>query len=85
MFTYGNVGRVRPDFRNPGLRQPDSGLQKFFRLGERLRLQLRGELFNLTIRVNLGAPDTGFHAMAFGSINSVGAPGALQFGAKLTL
>jgi hypothetical protein len=84
LFTFGNVGRVLPDVRAPGLLQIDAGLQKFFPIGEKARLQLRGEAFNLTNKVNLGAPDTGFLSTAFGNINSAGASRALQVGAKIT-
>ena len=84
LFTYGNVGRVLPDVRSPGLLQIDAGLQKFFRIREKVNLQLRAEAFNLTNRVNLGAPDTGFLSTGFGTINSSGASRAMQLGAKLT-
>lgn len=84
LFTYGNLGRVLPDVRSPGLMQIDAGLQKFFNLGERARLQLRGEAFNLTNKVNLGAPDTGYLSTAFGTINSSGQSRAMQLGAKIT-
>jgi hypothetical protein len=85
LFTFGNVGRVLPDVRSPGLVQVDAGLQKFFRIREGIRVQLRGEAFNLMNHVNLGAPDTGFLSTGFGTINSTSTPArAMQFGAKLT-
>jgi len=43
--TFGNSGRNI--FRGPGLREWDFSLAKNFRLNDRLRLQLRGEFFNI--------------------------------------
>ncbi len=84
LFTYGNLGRVLPDVRTPGLMQLDAGLQKFFRVNEGVQIQLRGEAFNATNRTNLGAPDVGFLSTGFGSINSAGQSRVMQVGAKLT-
>ena len=84
LFTLGNLGRVLPDVRAPGLLQLDAGLQKFFRIRERAQLQFRAEAFNATNRNNLGPPDTGFLSTGFGSINSSGQARLMQLGAKLT-
>lgn len=84
LFTYGNVGRVLPDVRTAGLVQLDCGLQKYVSFGERVRLQLRGEAFNATNRVNLGPPNTTFTSAAFGTINSTSTPArVIQLGAKV--
>lgn len=84
LFTLGNVGRVLPDVRAPGLVQLDFGLQKYVALSERVRLQLRGEAFNATNRVNLGPPNTTFTAAAFGTINATATPArVMQIGAKV--
>lgn len=84
LFTYGNLGRVLPDVRTPGLVQLDFGLQKFVNITERVRLQLRGEAFNATNRVNLGPPNITFTNAAFGTINSTATPArVMQLGAKV--
>ena len=83
LFTLGNVGRVLPDVRAPGLLQLDAGLQKFFRIREKVQLQFRAEAFNATNRNNLGPPDTGFLSTGFGSINSSVQARVMQLGAKL--
>jgi len=84
LFTLGNVGRVLPDVRSPGLEQLDFGLHKYFSFGERVRLQLRGEAFNATNRTNLAPPNVTFTSPAFGNINSTATPARVaQVGAKV--
>jgi len=80
----GNIGRVLPDVRAPGLVQFDFGLLKYFSIGERVRVQLRGEAFSATNRVNLGPPNITATSPAFGNINSTATPArVMQLGAKL--
>ena len=84
LYTFGNVGRVLPDVRGPGVFQLDAGLHKFFPIHERMRLQLRGELFNPTNNVNLGMPNVGILTTQFGRINGTQTPARIiQVGAKL--
>jgi len=84
LFTLGNVGRVLPDVRAPGLVQLDFAVQKYISFTERVRLQLRGEAFNATNRVNLGPPNITYTAAAFGTINSTSTPArVMQVGAKV--
>jgi hypothetical protein len=44
--------------------QVDFGLRREFKLGERLRLQLKGEMFNIFNRPNFGSPQGN---LAFGT------------------
>ena len=84
LYTFGNVGRVLPDVRGPGVFELDTGLHRLIPIGERLNLQLRGEAFNLTNNVNLGMPDTNILSTSFGRISSTQIPARiLQVGAKL--
>ncbi|MBL8233664.1 MAG: TonB-dependent receptor [Bryobacterales bacterium] len=84
LFTFGNLSRVLPDVRAPGLVQLDFGLQKYVAFGEKVRLQLRAEAFNATNRVNLGPPNVTFTAAAFGTINATATPArVMQLGAKV--
>jgi outer membrane receptor protein involved in Fe transport len=84
LFTFGNVGRVLPDVRGPGVFQLDAGLQKFFSLGDHMRLQLRGESFNTTNHVNLGMPNVSILSTAFGRITGTQTPARIvQAGAKI--
>ncbi len=43
--TFGNLGRNA--FRGPGLRYWDASVSKVWKLGERMKMQLRGEFFNV--------------------------------------
>lgn len=91
-YTYGNVGRVLPDVRNPGVINVDLSLVKNIRLGENARLQLKGEAFNVFNHVNLGFVNGGFSAGAdgknisstFGTITTARDPRSIQIGAKIT-
>jgi hypothetical protein len=54
-----------------------------FAIGERLRLQVRGEFFNAPNHTNLSPPSVAFDTMSFGVINSSGSPRLIQIGARL--
>ncbi|MCW5962878.1 MAG: TonB-dependent receptor [Bryobacterales bacterium] len=90
-FTFGNVGRVLPDVRAPGVANVDISLIKRTPIGERARLELRGEAFNAFNRVNLGFPNVSFQAgpdgrnlsAAFGTITSSRDARIIQLGLKL--
>jgi hypothetical protein len=87
--TYGNVGRNT--LTGPGMVDMDLALLKTTMISERLRLQFRGEIFNVFNRANFGTPN----AVVFASASSVPAPTAgvitstastsrqIQFGLKL--
>ena len=49
-----------------------------------MRLQFRGEFFNLLNRVNLGNPNTNLSSAQFGRITSAGSPRVIQLAARLT-
>ncbi|MBM3734563.1 MAG: TonB-dependent receptor [Acidobacteria bacterium] len=84
LYTFGNVGRVLPDTRGPGVFQLDASIHKFFPLGERFRVQLRGEAFNATNMVNLGMPNVNMLATDFGRIGGTQTPARIiQVGAKV--
>ena len=91
-YTFGNVGRVLPDVRAPGVENYDLSLIKNTPLkGEAWRLQFRAEVFNLVNHVNLMYPNVTFVPGAnglnssgtFGTINSARDPRTFQFGMKL--
>jgi hypothetical protein len=91
-YTYGNLGRVLPDVRNPGVVNVDLSLVKNIALAERTRLQIRAESFNALNHVNLGFANGGFSPGAdgknvsstFGTISSARDSRSIQLGAKLT-
>jgi len=79
--TFGNVGKNI--LRGPGAATTDFGLFKNVALRERLRLQIRGEFFNLFNRVNLGNPNANQGSANFGRITGAGAPRVAQVALKL--
>lgn len=91
IYTFGNLGRVLPDVRAPGIFNLDASIAKNTRISERFVLQLRGEAFNLTNKVNLGAPNGNFSPgpdllnrnADMGRILSARESRSLQVGARL--
>ena len=59
-FTFGNVPRTMPNLRAPGLNNWDIGIQKFWKWGERFRLQYRAEMFNMVNHANFYEPNVSF-------------------------
>lgn len=80
--TFGNVGRN--SLRGPGFNSLDLALFKNVPLNERVRLQLRGEAFNVLNHTNFNNPNATVTAGAnFGKILSALDPRVFQFGLKL--
>jgi hypothetical protein len=90
-YTYGNVGRVLPDVRNPGVVNVDLSAIKDFSLWEKATLQFRAESFNVANHVNLGFPNAAFvpgtnglnNSSTFGTITSARDARSIQLGMKL--
>jgi hypothetical protein len=73
LATYGTLGRNA--FRGPGFFNLDVALAKTFPIyGERLRLDLRGEFFNLFNNVNFLPPNTTITSPQFGQFSDTYAP-----------
>ncbi len=91
-YTYGNVGRMLPDVRGPGILSLDASLVKNTRFGERANLQFRAEAFNSINWTNLSYPNTSFSPATngqnanalFGRITSDRGPRNVQLGLKLS-
>jgi hypothetical protein len=81
IYTFGNSGR--DNMRAPGIVDVDLSLGRTFQLRERMKLQFRGEAFNVTNHTNLSAPATTFGAAGFGSITAAGPARVLQVGATI--
>jgi hypothetical protein len=79
---FGNLGRNA--FRTPGLEQWDLGVNKNFLITERIRLQFRGEFFNVLNHTNFGVPNNISTSAAFGTITTAYPPRQIQFALKLT-
>jgi hypothetical protein len=79
--TFGGAGRNILD--GPGFQNVNASLVKDTPFGERVRLQLRAEVFNLFNRPNFNLPDNFLGSPSFGRITSARDPRHVQFGAKL--
>lgn len=85
-FTMGNVSRLLPDVRGPGMLNLDAALVKNTKIHERYELQFRAEWFNVANRPQLGMPNTAAGSLQFGQINSTvgnALPRVTQFALKL--
>ncbi|MGH9657521.1 MAG: carboxypeptidase regulatory-like domain-containing protein [Bryobacteraceae bacterium] len=80
-FRFGSAARSVG--RAPGTLNFDLGVMKNFPIRERLRVQLRGEMFNAFNHVNLGIPGTSLGGSNFGSISSAADGRVVQFGLKI--
>lgn len=81
-FTLGSSSRN--PVRGPGYRNFDLVIMKRLPLRERLTLELRGEVFNLTNTPPLGAPNVVLNTPGFGSITAAGDPRVIQLAMKLS-
>jgi len=79
----GETGNLQRNFINgPKFINVDIGLSKNIRFSESMRLQLRGEAFNVLNRTNFFAGDFNVNSTSFGQVFSNYAPRILQFGAR---
>jgi len=82
-FTFGNVGRNTG--YGPGMQTHDLAHHREFELTEKLRLQIRGELFNALNHTNLGTPNRFVNTPQFGTITEAATPGReVQLGARIS-
>jgi hypothetical protein len=81
-FTFGNGGRnILP---GPGRVNFDFSLFKAFAINERVRLQFRGELFNIFNTPQFDIPNTSVGNPNAGIItNTLGTPRQVQFALRL--
>ncbi len=80
-YTFGNAGRN--NMVGPGQTNIDFTTFKDFALTERMKLQFRGEFFNIANHPRFGLPDSNVQDGAFGVINSAGSPRDIQLALKL--
>jgi hypothetical protein len=78
--TFGNAGRNI--LTGPGYQTVNLAVVKQLRFGERTRLQVRAEAYNLFNHVNYNLPDNYFGSPTFGQILSAHAPRRVQFGVR---
>lgn len=80
-FTIGNSSRN--PVVGPRYSTVDLMVGKTFRVGERMRVEVRAEAFNLTNTPPLGNPNGSFGAAAFGTITTALDPRVYEFVCKL--
>ena len=81
LYNYGNLGRNV--LHVPGRRSLDLAVHRDFILKEGLRLQFRGEAFNITNTPPFGSPGGSFGSATFGVISSAGLGRNVQLGLKM--
>ena len=79
---FGNAGRN--SLRGPGFINYDMSVVRNFRMLERVRLELRGEAYNLTNTPRWGNPTNNVNNAAFGQILSASGERELQVAMRLT-
>ncbi|MFL6415387.1 MAG: hypothetical protein ACJ74Y_06930 [Bryobacteraceae bacterium] len=80
--TFGNM--AKGTLTGPGRWNWDFSTAKFFSIHERIRLQLRGEWFNILNHANPNNPTTSLSSgSGFGQIRSVSDPRIAQVALKL--
>lgn len=80
----GNATRYNPKVRSFWGMSENLSLAKTFRVTERLRIDLRGEAFNLFNRVIFGTGSTNLNANNFGQVlNTANTPRQMQVGLKV--
>jgi hypothetical protein len=81
-FTYGDAGRNI--LRGPGLTNLDFSIFKNLPIGERVKIQIRGEAFNLTNTPGFANPGATLNTSTFGSITGTANNNRqIQLGAKI--
>jgi hypothetical protein len=84
-YALGNMPRYVPNIRTGPSRNADIALSKSFQLYERLRLQIRGEAYNVSNTPQYGRADTNVGSATFGQISSTtnATARSMQLGARL--
>jgi hypothetical protein len=80
-FVIGSSSRN--PVRGPGLQDADLMIGKTFRITERINLEFRAEVFNVSNTPPLNDPNGSFGSAAFGSITSAGNPRDFEFVGKV--
>jgi len=81
----GNAPRYFPGLRVNGIHNVDMNIYKSFVPKEGMKIDVRGEIFNLANHERFASPDTGFGDAAFGTISSSASgylPRTFQFGLR---
>jgi hypothetical protein len=83
-FQFGDAPRYFSNLRAPGYVDEDLGIQKWFNLTEKFRLQFTGQMFNAFNHTNFQSPDIGIGDGTFGQVTSTQGARQVQLSLKLT-
>lgn len=84
-YSFGNAPRTFNGCRSDGTSQVDLTLTKNTRFRERLNLQFRAEMFNVSNSARFAPPNQNFGNPQYGVVNAQGnLPRIVQFGLKLS-
>ena len=80
--TYGNLGRN--PFRGPDRINADLAISKITDLAaERVRMEIRGEFFNVTNHTQFSNPSTSITGSTFGQVSATANPRIIQLAVRL--
>lgn len=78
--TFGNAGR--DIFHGPGSIQWDMAISRIFPIKERIRMEFRGDFFNIMNHANWNAPSSAVNSATFAQITGFGSPRLIQVAMK---
>jgi len=81
--TWGNMTR-NSSINGPGFWNLDASLVKRLSFGDRVRIELRADAFNLTNTPHFNNPNGSFGSSTFGQVTSSFGQRLVRFGARLT-
>jgi hypothetical protein len=82
-YQFGDAPRYFSNFRAPGYVDEDLGIQKWFNLTEKFRLQFSAQMFNAFNHVNFQSPDIGIGDATFGQVTNTQGARQVQLALKL--
>jgi len=83
-YTFGDAPRYFSNLRAPGYVDEDLGIQKWFNLTEKFRLQFTAQMFNAFNHTNFDSPDIGLGDSTMGEISNSQGSRQVQLSLKLT-
>ncbi len=82
-YTFGNAPRYFSNLRAPGYVDEDLGIQKWFHIAEKFRLQFTAQMFNAFNHTNFDAPDTGLGDALMGESSNTQGARQMQLALKI--
>jgi hypothetical protein len=83
-YTFGNAPRYFSNLRAPGYVDEDLGIQKWFNLTEKFRMQFTAQMFNALNHANFDSPDINLGDSTMGEIGGTQGARQVQLSLKIT-